>query len=474
MPASDESEVRVELELELGSRLDVVHDAYKKVEETIRESVPEALCIAGSVGGSGFRAGGGHTAEFRIPLVERGKRKRSSEEVASSLRGKLKKIPGVKIRTRPGQGLFFMRLGNENQGKILVEVRGYDFDVGDELARLVSEKMKEVEGIEEIKVSRETGVPEEMINIDRSKAYDMKLSVSKIANALQTAITGTGAGYFREGGNEYKIVVKVKDADRMRIGDILDLKISNGEGDPVVLKNVVTTTPRYGSVKIDRKNQERIISVSGELAGRDLGAVTAELKQKLDSIPLRKDFSVIIGGDYDEQKKAFAELMVGLALALCLVYMVMACQYESLKDPLIVMFSVPFAATGVILTLFLSRTTFNIQSYIGCIILGGIVVNNAIILVDHINLLRRRDGMPLAESVKEAGKRRLRPILMTTLTTVIGLFPLALGLGDGGDAQAPMARALIGGLTSSTLITLVLIPVVYYIFENRGSNADDV
>jgi HAE1 family hydrophobic/amphiphilic exporter-1 len=175
----------------------------------------------------------------------------------------------------------------------------------------------------------------------------------------------------------------------------------------------------------------------------------------------------VFGGDYEEQQKAFRELLLGFVLALVLVYMVMACLYESLRDPFVVMFSVPLAAIGVTLMLFLTKTTFNVQSFIGCIILGGIVVNNAILLVDHTNLLRRRDGMPMREAIEEAGMRRLRPILMTAMTTVLALVPLALGLGEGGEAQAPLARAVIGGLLSSTLITLVFVPTAYSIFERR-------
>jgi HAE1 family hydrophobic/amphiphilic exporter-1 len=172
-----------------------------------------------------------------------------------------------------------------------------------------------------------------------------------------------------------------------------------------------------------------------------------------------------MGGDYEEQQKAFQELLLSFGLALILVYMVMACQYESLVDPFVVMFSVPLAAIGVILMLFLTDTTFNIQSFIGCIMLGGIVVNNAILLVDHTSLLRQRDGMPMREAIAEAGRRRLRPILMTALTTILGLVPLALGLGEGGESQAPLARAVLGGLLSSTLITLVFVPVMYSLLE---------
>jgi HAE1 family hydrophobic/amphiphilic exporter-1 len=184
-------------------------------------------------------------------------------------------------------------------------------------------------------------------------------------------------------------------------------------------------------------------------------------------LPAPRGFSIQFGGDYEEQQKTFHELLVGLVLALILVYMVMACLYESLRDPFVVMFSVPLAIIGVVLMLFVTHTTFNMQSYIGCIMLAGIVVNNAILLVDYTNLLRRDEAMPMREAIEEAGRRRLRPILMTALTTIFGLIPLALGLGEGGEAQAPMARAVIGGLTSSTLITLVVVPVIYSLFE-RG------
>ena len=189
------------------------------------------------------------------------------------------------------------------------------------------------------------------------------------------------------------------------------------------------------------------------------------MRERFRKIPIPPDFAITFGGDYEEQQKSFRDLLLSFVLALVFVYMVMACQYESLRDPFVVMFSVPLAAIGVILLLFLTRTTFNIQSFIGCIMLEGVVVNNAIIIVDYTNLLRRRDGMPLREAIEEAGRRRLRPILMTTLATVIGLIPLALGLGEGGEAQAPLARTVIGGLFSSTLISLVFVPVVYSIFE---------
>jgi HAE1 family hydrophobic/amphiphilic exporter-1 len=211
-----------------------------------------------------------------------------------------------------------------------------------------------------------------------------------------------------------------------------------------------------------------VVTVSANTAGRDMGSILGDIREALRTIPVPSDFSIVLSGDYEEQQKAFRELLLSFVLALVLVYMVMASLYESLRDPFVVMFSVPLAAIGVILMLLLTSTTFNVQTYIGCIMLGGIVVNNAILLVDHTNQLYKREGMPLREAIEEAGRRRFRPILMTAITTILALVPLAIGIGEGGEAQAPMAKAVIGGLMSSTLITLVFIPTVYSLFKRRN------
>jgi HAE1 family hydrophobic/amphiphilic exporter-1 len=231
------------------------------------------------------------------------------------------------------------------------------------------------------------------------------------------------------------------------------------------LRNVVSTEGGRGPILIDRKDQQRIVNVQANVAGRDLGSVAEDVEQRLQQIVRPVGYDLDVAGTYEEQQEAFQELIVSLVLALVLVYMVLACQYESLRDPVIVMFSVPLAAIGVLLILFLTNTTLNVQSYIGCIMLGGIVVNNAILLVDQAGRLRKHGEWKTRDAVAEAGRRRLRPILMTTLTTILGLLPLALGIGEGADAQAPLARAVRGGLTASTLITLVLIPVVYTLFH---------
>jgi HAE1 family hydrophobic/amphiphilic exporter-1 len=309
------------------------------------------------------------------------------------------------------------------------------------------------------------------------KAADLQLTVSQIANMLKTVMGGTVAAYYRERGDEFPIRVRLKDAEKMDIQELLDLSVTNASGEPIVLRNVVGVASQTGPTRIERKNQERNATISVNISGRDMGSITNDIRAQLRTIPVPRDFSINFGGDVEEQRKAFQELLVSLILSLILVYMVIACQYESLRDPFVVMFSVPLAIIGVALALFLTNTTFNIESFIGCIILGGIVVNNAILLVDTINLLRRRDGFPLREAIEEAGRRRLRPVLMTALTTIIALFPLALELGEGSEAQAPLARAVIGGLSSSTLITLIFIPVIYSIVEGmskKGSGKPEI
>jgi HAE1 family hydrophobic/amphiphilic exporter-1 len=218
---------------------------------------------------------------------------------------------------------------------------------------------------------------------------------------------------------------------------------------------------------IERKDQERLVTVYVNTSGRDVGSIVPDLRARLRALPVPAGFTLQFTGEWEQQRENFRELAISILLSLLLIYMVMAGQYESLRDPFVVMFSIPLSSIGVLLMLFFTGTTFNIQTWIGVLMLGGIVVNNAILLVDTMNLLRRRDGLGLREAVQTAGSRRLRPVLMTSLTTIVGLLPLALGLGEGGEMQAPLARTVIGGLTSSTFITLLFIPCLYLLFERR-------
>ena len=467
MPAADEGEVRVNVEMAVGTRLEVMDQATRAVEEIIKANVPEMVYMFSRIGSGGWRAAGGHTAEVRISLVPRNERKRSSEQIANDLRRSLAGLPGVTIRTRAGQGLFLLRMGTGSANNISVEVRGYDLEIAHRLAQQVEMLIKDIPGITDTQISREEGSPEQIIRIDRQKAADLGLNVSRIGDALQTAIGGTQASYFREAGKQYRILVRLSEADRRDLGELLNLTVINNRGEPVILRNVVNVIYEEGPVRIERKDQERIITINANFTGRDMGSIISDIRGQLRTVPVPKDFAILFGGDYEEQQKAFQELLLGLILAILLVYMVMAGQFESFRDPFIVLFAIPMALIGVVLTMILTGTIFSMQAFIGCIMLTGIVVNNAILLVDYTNQLRRFHGMELFEAIRTAGSRRLRPILMTTLTTVLGLLPLSFGFGEGGEAQAPLARVVIGGLLSSSLITLVLIPVVYSIFEKR-------
>ena len=419
------------------------------------------------VGGGGWRSRGGHTAQVRVALLPKNERSRSSEEIANTLRRLLQGIPGLTVRTRAGQGLFLLRMGSSSTDNVSVEIRGYDLKTAHELSLKVNEVIQDVPGITDTRISREEGSPEQVVRIDRQKAADLGLTVSRIGDALETAIGGTQASYFREGGKQYRILVRLSEQDRRDLEDLLDLTVINNRGEPVVLRNVVKAMPQEGPVRLERKDQERIITINANFTGRDMGSVISDIRDRLRSVPVPKDFAILFGGDYEEQQKAFRELLFGFFLAILLVYLVMAGQFESFRDPFVVLFSIPMAIIGIMATMILTGTIFSMQAFIGCIMMAGIVVNNAILLVDYTNQLRRKAGMELIDAVRLGGARRLRPILMTTMTTVLGLLPLSLGLGEGGETQAPLARVVIGGLISSTLITLVLVPVMYSIFEQR-------
>jgi HAE1 family hydrophobic/amphiphilic exporter-1 len=330
----------------------------------------------------------------------------------------------------------------------------------------VADAIRDIDGITDVDRSFEEGTPQEEFLLDRRKISDLGLTPRDVTEVIETAIAGSRAGNYHSEGSSYRILVQLKDAEKRSLDEVLNLTLRTADGETVALRNLVNTVSSRAPVRITRKDQKRQVRVSANVAGRDLGSVAADIKERLNSIPRPSGYELAVAGNYEEQQKAVRELTTALLLSLLLVYMVLACQYESLRDPLVVMLSTPMAAIGVLLTLLLTNTTLNLQSAIGCIMLGGIVVNNAILLVDQAGRLHA-EGRSLNEAVTEAGRRRFRPILMTTLTTILGLMPLALGLGEGADAQAPLARAVVGGLAGSTVITLILIPVVYTLVHGR-------
>jgi HAE1 family hydrophobic/amphiphilic exporter-1 len=463
-PPSDEGEVRITGKMEVGTRLALVDQQTRLMEQIVTPAVPEAVSAVVTAGSAGWRAGA-PVGDMTLALIPASRRERSNEEIAQALRPLLAgRVPGMEIRVRAPQGQYILeRILGGDQG-LTVEIRGYDLATLDLLAAGAARAMQVVRGITDLETSLEAGIPQHEIHVNRDKVADLGLSVRDVTQLLQTAVAGATAGEYRTGGNSYRILVQLKDAEKRSLDEILNLTLTTASGEKVALRNVVSAQAGRGPILIDRKDQQRRVTVKANVSGRDQGSVAAEVQALLDRMPRPAGYDLSVGGNFEEQQKAFGELIVSLGLALVLVYMVMACQYESLRDPLVVMFSVPLAVIGVLVTLFATGTTLNLQSYIGCIMLGGIVVNNAILLVDQAGRLVR-EGWSTRDAVIEAGRRRLRPILMTTLTTLLGLLPLALGIGEGADAQAPLARAVVGGLASSTLITLVLIPVIYTFFH---------
>ncbi|MFH7320530.1 efflux RND transporter permease subunit [Desulfurivibrio sp. D14AmB] len=468
LPQADEGQVRIAVEMETGTQLALLDRKVREVERIVLPAVPETRSSVVQIGGTSFRTGAPANADIRLALVPARERQRSSEEIAAALRPLLQAIPGARVTTRSG-GLFILRLaaGGEDE-RLSIEVRGFELDLLDRMARQVRDAIVEVEGITDLRLSREGGVPLELLRIDRQRAADLGLSVAGIARTIETAMAGSTAGQFRDGGNEYRIFMRLKDAEQLDFDDILNITVRNDLGEFVALRNVVMVERAEGPLTIERQDQQRISRIQGNLSGRDMGSVVADVRAKLAEIPVPRGIDITFGGDYEQQEKAFSEMALGLLLAVILVYMVMASLYESLRDPLIVMFSVPMALIGVVTMLLFTGTTLNANSYIGGIMLVGIVVNNAILIVDQASRLRRGEGWSAYEAAMEAGRRRLRPILMTTLTTTFAMLPLALGMGEGSEQQAPMARAVVGGLLSSAFITLLLIPVLYSLFYARS------
>ena len=478
LPQTDEGEVNVNAELAVGTRVERTEEALLRLEELVNERVPEKKNVIVNGGGGGgnngnYNGGGGqtHRGQIRIILKPRNERTRSSDQISQSLRRELAGLPGVVVRANPAGGNFQInRLlgggnnGNQQGSRLSLEIRGHDLDDARRIAQDVRALMEQTPGIADVNVGREEGRPELSVRVDRPKAALLGLTVSGVATTIQTNVAGTTAAQFRERGNEYPIVVQLRQADREEVGDVGDVLLSTQNGQVVPAKNVLAVTRDAGPVQIQRKNMERVTNVNAEIEVPLSDAVKA-VQDRLGQIRVPPDFAVGFGPELEEQAKSFRQLQLVLILAVLLVYAVMASQYESLRDPFIIMFSVPVAAIGVVGSLILTGTSFSLQAYIGIIMLAGIVVSNAILLVDYINTLRRRDGMPLREAVEIGGRTRLRPVLMTSIATMLGLVPMAIGIGEGGELQAPLARVVIGGLLTSTMVTLVLVPAVYTLFE---------
>ena len=467
IPQTDQGVINISVETPTGTKWRITEKVAKKLEEVIRESVPEldkTLIQVGSEGGviGSVMGTGSNNASLTVSLVERSQRKRSTMEITDLLRSRLADISGAKITFSEASAVQEIFAGTP----VVIEVRGYDLEEGKRLARRIADLIGKIRGVVEPRISYKEGMPELRINVDRDKASSLGLNFFQIADAVKAANEGKVATYFREAGSQYDIRVRLNRKDLQRPSDIGKILITSPSGRQISLDTVAHIERSSGPVNIERKEQQRVITISAGISGRDLGSIDREVREKLSKLKIPEGFSVEVAGQQKEMAESFRSLLGALILAVILVYMVMASQFESLRHPFVIMFSVPFALIGVIWILFLSRTTISAVVYMGLIMLVGIVVNNGIVMISYINILREK-GMSALEATRTGARRRLRPILMTTFTTVFALIPMALGWGAGAELWAPMARTVIGGLSVSMIFTLILVPSLYTIFAGK-------
>jgi HAE1 family hydrophobic/amphiphilic exporter-1 len=462
IPKTDEGDLRVDAEMAAGVQLATLDQQSRQVEATIQSHVPEAIVTSTFVGDDARDGDQWHHSRFRVRLPPRSQRKRGMEEIRSDLEARIRPIAGMKVRVRASNETMVFRMlsGNGDGGDVEVEIRGYDPATAEALAVAVGEQMTATPGLANVHVGKEDRRPVLSAEIDRAKAAMLGISVGDITQAVETTIRGTEATVFRDEGDEFNVVVRLGQQDRSRQTDVGHVTVGTPAGRLVPLRSLVRFQRSKDAVAIHRLDQQRTVTVTADVSDRDLGSVVRELRGRLDALPLPAGFSLNIAGDWEEQQQSFDALRMGFLLAVLLMYMVMAAQFESLRDPLIILVTIPLAAIGVVLMLVMTGTTLNVESFIGLVMLAGIVVNNAIVLVDYVNQLRiTQPDLALDEVIVMAAVRRFRPIMMTTITTVLAMIPLALGWGEAGELQAPLARVVIGGLLSGTLITLLAIPL---------------
>ncbi len=473
IPEEDTGDVRITVNLALGTRVEETDKLAARIEDIFEENVPEARLIfvrSGTPPGQGRVAGGAsgsHVIVSGVKLVPKAQRQRSVFEIGAQVRKEIQKIPGV-MKTDVMAGNPIGRMITGLGGKaIQIEVIGHSFEDTDAVANRIKEIMERTPGAVDASISREINRPELKIVVDREKAATLNINMNTIASSAKAYIEGTAATKYREKGETYDIYVRLEEPYRSNIEDVERLSIvSPLTGQKVKLGNIAKVYEVTGPVEIERLNRERLVMAECNVYKRSAGRVLEDIMKELRKVTLPQDVIIGIGGEAEEQGKAFKDMFLLLVLGIILVYMVMAAQFESLLDPFIVMFSVPFTFTGVFLGFVLTGTTLSVITYLGIIMLMGIVVNNAIVLISYINILRAR-GYSMLEAVTQGGKDRLRPVLMTTITTLAGLLPLALSRGEGSEIWQPLGIAMIGGLSVSTLITLLFVPTLYALVEAK-------
>ncbi|HOX42899.1 MAG TPA: efflux RND transporter permease subunit [Myxococcota bacterium] len=479
-PATDESQLRVVVRAPVGTRVERTAALTRNLQAVVRETLgaDNILSLMADVGAR--QSGGGgmfsqntgpHSAQLRIQLVPPTRRPFTDIQAADKLRRVLgDKLPGVRVFIDTG-GIVQRILSFGSEQPIDVEILGYDLEAARGYAAQILAAVESTPGATDVRLSREEDYPELDILVDREKAGRLGLTTRDVAQTALTSVSGNlnSPSIYTDPitGKEYQIIVRFREADRQTLADLEDVPLVGRGGNLVSLRSVADVVPGAGPVQVDRKYQQRIIHVTANVKDRPLGDVAGEIERKLADLPRPPGFDVRLGGQTAQQKESFESLAGALLLALMLVYMTMASQFRSLLDPFIVMFSVPLGVIGVVLALWLTDTSINIMSAMGVIMMVGIVLSNGILLVEFANV-RRRQGLDRREAILEAGTVRLRPILMTVLTTLLGLLPMAIGIGEGSESNVPLARAVVGGLIVSTFFTLILIPILYTLFHRRA------
>jgi len=468
-PEEDQNRVMANFELPVGTRYERTGAVAGQFEKIVEKNVPEKDTAFARWGVYGSAAGGQiatteetYNGIMFMSLVPKLERDASPRDIIERLRKVTDKLPGVTVRYSaedPLQAMVF-----SGGAKLAIELYGHNIDDAVNYANAVKTAVERVEGIGDVEISRKEEKPELKIVIDREKAAKLGLDIRTIGKTIETFFAGTTATRYREAGDEYDIEVRLRPEDRTKPEDLRDVFVSTPGGEQISLANVAAIVQGVGLTKIERKDQARYVTVSADVSGRDLGSVVADAKKAIDKIPAPPGFSYKFAGAEKERKEAYQWLIVATALGMVLVYMVMASQFESYRDPFIIFLSVPFGIVGVIASLALTGFAMNIVTFIALILLIGLVVNNGIVLISFIGILRHR-GYDTYRAIIEGGRSRLRPILSTTLTTLLGLSPLLFSRGAGSEIWVPFAVTSIGGLALSTLITLVLMPTLYSVFE---------
>ena len=468
-PHADQGRLTVSLELNAGTSQEVTGEFAKNFYNRVRSEVPEIQICSYTFGQAdsdnsfaSMQTNGSNIISMNINLGSMENRKRSASEIADIIRADIKEYPEIhKGTVSEGMG------GMGGAASVAVEIYGYDFQTTDQIANELRDKMLNNPAFAQVTLSRDQYTPEYQVDFDRVKLAANGLNSTSAAAAVSAAMSGTVGSYYREDGEEYDIRVRYAPGFRTSVSDIENIIIYNGAGNGIRIKDLGTVIETEVPPTIERKNRQRMITVTGIIDGSHAmsDGVTAA-SQIIKDTDIPSELDVVIAGDYEDQKDMFADLITLMVLIIILVYMVMASQFESFMSPFVIMFSVPFAFVGVILGLWLTNTALGVMAMIGILILIGIVVKNGIVLIDYLILLRER-GMGILDAAVAAARSRLRPILMTTLTTVLGMIPMAIGTGEGSEMWKSLGITVAWGLSISTVVTLVLIPTIYCVFATR-------